>query len=135
MSETNKTLIKRFVVEYQAGNDLQVLYETVSPQMVNRTPMFANAPGGPIEVKIIFDMFHAAFTDFAADVVDQLADGDKVMTYKTFSGIHTGEFMGIPATGKRVQFAVMDIVRIADGQIVEHWGLVDQAGLLGQLTA
>lgn len=64
MSETNKTIVKRFVEEYQGENDLNVLYETVSPDLVNHTPMFPNAPGGPIEVKTIFDMFRAAFDDF-----------------------------------------------------------------------
>jgi predicted ester cyclase len=43
--------------------------------------------------------------------------------------------MGIPATGKRVRVDVMDIIRLADGRFVEHWGLVDQAGLLRQLGA
>ena len=133
MSETNKTIIKRFIDEYQTGNDQQVLLDTVAEQMVNRTPMFPNAPGGPAEVKTIFDMFHSAFDGFAVEVLDQLAEGDKVMTYKVFSGTHTGDFMGIAPTGANVRFDVMDIVRIADGQIVEHWGMVDQAGLLRQL--
>ncbi len=135
MSETNKTIIKRFIDEYQTGNDQQVLLDTVAEQMVNRTPMFPNAPGGPAEVKTIFDMFHSAFDGFAVEVLDQLAEGDKVMTYKVFSGTHTGDFMGIAPTGANVRFDVMDIVRIADGQIVEHWGMVDQAGLLRQLGA
>lgn len=135
MSESNKTLIKRFIAEYQTGNDQQVLWDTVSPQLVNRTPMFPNAPGGPQEVKAIFDMFHSAFDGFAVEVLDQLAEGDKVVTYKVFTGTHTGDFMGIAPTGRPVRFAVMDIVRIADGQIVEHWGLVDQLGLLTQLGA
>jgi predicted ester cyclase len=133
VSETNKTIMKRFIDEYQTGNDQRVLHETVSPYMINRTPMFPDAPGGPAEVKAIFDLFHSAFDGFAVEVLDQLAEGDKVMTYKMFTGTHTGEFMGIPPTGASVRFAVMDIVRLADGQIVEHWGLVDQAGLLSQL--
>ena len=44
MSETNKTIIKRFVDEYQTGNDQRVLHETVAARMVNRTPMYPNAP-------------------------------------------------------------------------------------------
>ena len=135
MSESNKSLIKRFVAEYQTGNDQQVLRDTVSPRMVNRTPMTADPQGGVDEVKGIFDMFHAAFGDFAVEINDQLAEGDKVMTYKTFTGTHTGDLFGIPPTGRPVRFDVMDIVRIADGQIVEHWGLVDQLGLLRQLGA
>jgi predicted ester cyclase len=135
MSETNKALMKRFIEEYQTGRDEQVLRDTVSSRMVNHTPMAADPPGGPEGVKAIFDAFHAAFADFSAEVLDQLAEDDKVMTYKTFSGTHTGEFMGIPPTGRPVRFAVMDIVRIRDGQIVEHWGLVDQAALVAQLTS
>jgi predicted ester cyclase len=135
MSETNKALMKRFIEEYQTGRDEQVLRDTVSSRMVNHTPMAADPPGGPEGVKAIFDAFHAAFADFSAEVLDQLAEDDKVMTYHTFSGTHTGEFMGIPPTGRPVRFAVMDIVRIRDGQIVEHWGLVDQAALVAQLTS
>jgi predicted ester cyclase len=135
MTDPNKIIVKRFIDEYQTGDDQRVLHETVSPQMINHTPMFPNAPGGPAEVKTIFDMFHAAFEGFSVEVHDQIAEGDKVMTYKTFSGTHTGDFMGIGPTGNAVRFAVMDVVRIADDQIVEHWGLVDQLGLLRQLGA
>jgi predicted ester cyclase len=88
--------------------------------------MFPNAPGGPVEVKTIFDMFHAAFAGFEVEILDQLAEDDKVMTYKVFTGTHTGDFMGIAPTGQPVRVEVMDIVRITDGQIVEHRGLVDQ---------
>ncbi len=135
MSETNKTIVKRFVEEYQGRNDLDVLYEVISPDLVNRTPMFPNAPGGPIEVKTIFDMFRTAFDDFAVEIIDQLTEADKVVTYKAFSGVHNGEFMGIEPTGSPVRFLVMDIVRLRGGQIVEHWGLVDQLGLLQQIGA
>lgn len=134
-TDTNKALVRRFVTEYQTGDDQQVLRDTISPRLVNHTPMSKDPPGGVEEVKGIFDMFHAAFDDFTAEIVDQVAEGDRVMTYKTFSGTHTGEFMGIPPTGKYVRFDVMDLIRIADGQFVEHWGVVDQAGLMAQLGA
>ncbi len=131
----NKAIVKRFVEEYQGENDLDVLYEVVSADLVNRTPMFPNAPGGPIEVKTIFDMFRAAFADFAVEIIDQVAEDDKVVTYKAFSGVHRGDFMGIAPTGRPVRFTVIDIIRLRDGQVVEHWGMVDQLGLLQQLGA
>ena len=62
-----------------------------------------------------------------------LEDGDKVIARARFSGTHQGEFMGIPATGKRVSFGVIDIVRYADGKVVEHWGQMDNLGLMQQL--
>jgi steroid delta-isomerase-like uncharacterized protein len=64
-----------------------------------------------------------------------VAEGDTVVTYKTFTGTHWGEFMGIPATGKRVTVRVMDFIRIRDGKVAEHWNIVDVAGLLAQLGA
>ncbi|MGQ0575757.1 MAG: ester cyclase [Pseudonocardia sp.] len=129
----HKAIIRRFIDEYQTGGDKVVLRDTVSPRMVNRTPLHPDPQGGVEEVEQIFDMFHAAFADFAVEIRDQLAEGDKVMTYKVFSGTHTGEFMGIAPTGRAVRFDVMDIVRLDGGQIVEHWGMVDQLALLRQL--
>jgi predicted ester cyclase len=81
-------------------------------------------------VKAMFAMFHAACPDFRAEIHDMLLDGDKVVTHKTFHGTHVGELMGIPGTGKEFDVHVMDIVRYRDGQVVEHWNVVDQVPLL-----
>jgi steroid delta-isomerase-like uncharacterized protein len=80
-------------------------------------------------------MIRAAFPDHDAEVVHMVAEGDTVATYKTFTGTHEGEFMGVPPTGNEVTIRVMDFVRYSDGQIVEHWNIVDVAGLLQQLGA
>ena len=57
------------------------------------------------------------------------------MKHKVFHGTHTGELLGIPPTGREVEILVIDVVRVADGRIVEHWGIVDRLGLLQQLGA
>jgi len=62
-----------------------------------------------------------------------IAEEDKVVSRFTFQGTHTGEFMGIAPTGREVTVMQISIDRIADGKIVEHWGLVDQLSLLQQL--
>ncbi len=64
-----------------------------------------------------------------------IAEGDKVVIRQTWSGTHKGEFMGIPATGRRVSIAVIDIIRVADGRFVEHWGQLDMMGMMQQLGA
>jgi predicted ester cyclase len=64
-----------------------------------------------------------------------VVEGDLVATYKTFTGTHEGEFMGIAPTGRQATIRVMDFVRYRDGQVVEHWNIVDVAGLLEQLGA
>ena len=55
------------------------------------------------------------------------------MDYINITGVHTGNFFGIPATGKRVEFSGMYMVRIENGKIVEHWGEEDGVSLLEQL--
>ena len=64
-----------------------------------------------------------------------LADGDKVVTRKTFHGTHTGEFMGLPSTGNAISVDVIDIVRVRDGKFVEHWNVLDTLVLMRQMGA
>jgi len=80
------------------------------------------------------EMWRSGF-DFAFIVEDQIAEGDKVVTRKVFTGTHRGAFQGIEPTGRPVEIHVIDIVRVAGGQIVEHWNCVDRLGLLAQLGA
>jgi predicted ester cyclase len=128
----NKTVVKRFVTEYQNGRDDEVLSELVTPDVVDHSTSPGMPPG--IEgVKAFHDGFHAAFSGLQADIHQQVAEGDMVVTRKTFRGTHTGDFMGIPPTGRDIELGVIDIVRIRDGQIAEHWNQLDQLGLLRQL--
>ena len=53
----------------------------------------------------------------------------------TWSGTHRGEFMGVPATGKRVSIGVIDIIRVSGGKLVEHWGQMDSMGMMQQIGA
>ncbi len=78
--------------------------------------------------KQIFGMIRGAFPDHDAQVIHVVAEGDLVATYKTFTGTHEGEFMGVPPTGRRATIRVMDFVRYGDGKIVEHWS-VTRVGL------
>lgn len=134
MSEENKALMKRFVTEYQTNHDDAVLYELMSPDFVDHSAP-AGLPAGREGVKVLFDAFHEAFEGFSAQIADQVAELDKVVTRKAFHGRHVGDFMGLSATGKDVRINVIDVVRIADGQIVEHWNVVDELGLMRQLGA
>lgn len=85
--------------------------------------------------KQVIAVLRAAFPDLHAVIHDQIGEGDKVMTRKIFYGTHRGEFRGVPPTGKQVTIDVIDIVRIANGQMVEHWNVIDWMGLMQQLEA
>ena len=130
----NKDVVRQFVERYQVENDQDAFEEILSPDLVDHSPMPGIAPGRD-GVHMLFDAFHAAFEGFRAEIYDQVAEGDRVVTRKAFFGRHVGPFMGMPATEKDVRIDVIDIVRVREGRIVEHWNIVDQLSLLRQLGA
>ena len=70
-----------------------------------------------------------------AHIDDVVAAGDQVALRLTFRGTHQGEFLGIPATGRTIEYVSHEFYRIADGRIAEEWICSDMATLHGQLTA
>jgi len=78
-------------------------------------------------------MLFTAFPDLHGTIEDLIAEGDKVVDRMTCEGTHQGMFMGAPPTGKRVKWSFIDINRIVDGKIVEHWAEVDTMGIMQQL--
>jgi steroid delta-isomerase-like uncharacterized protein len=78
-------------------------------------------------------MFFAAFPDMHVEVVDIIAEGDKVASRGTMRGTHRGEFMGISATGKPIEIGYIDVWRFENGKGVENWVQMDMLGLLHQL--
>jgi steroid delta-isomerase-like uncharacterized protein len=134
VSEEAKAIVRRFIEETQARGNLEAIDEFIAEDCVNHTP----PPGVPPDregAKQIFAMFRAAFPDHDAVILDMVGEDNTVATYKTFTGTHQSEFMGIPATGKRITVRVMDFVRVRDGKIAEHSNVVDVFGLLAQLGA
>ena len=131
-AQDNKALVRRFVDEVQSGGNISLIDEICSPEFVNHSA----PPGIPADregIKIITAMFRRAFPDSYFTVEDMVAEGDKVATRKTFHGTHGGEFMGIPPSGRGVSMGLIDIVRISDGRVVDHWSMGDTLGMMQQL--
>jgi predicted ester cyclase len=81
-----------------------------------------------------FTMFRAAFSDLRMNVEDMAASGDTVWARVRITGTNDGEFMGMPATGKPVDFHGVDIVRFNDEDLAaEHWGITDSMTMMQQL--
>ena len=85
--------------------------------------------------KQFFSMYLDAFSDAQVTLDDLIAEGDRVAARFTVRGTHKGPFMDLPPTGKPFTLTAIDILRIVDGKIVEHWGEADTLGLLQQLGA
>jgi predicted ester cyclase len=129
-----KDIVQRFVDEFQTGCSETAFADLLDANVVDHNLPPGVAPGA-LGVHQQFDAFRAAFPDFRATILDQIAEGDKVVTRKVFTGTHMGALQGIAPTRRKVEIHVIDIVRVADGKIVEHWNCVDRLGLLAQLGA
>lgn len=135
MSYTNADVVRRFVEEDQSGNhDVAVAQEILGDDFVDHCPFGPFTPDRD-GVLALFAMFFGAFPDFRAEIHRQVSEGDLVTTHKTFRGTHQGQFLGIPPTGAEIAFDVIDILRVTDGQMREHWNVVDALTLMQQVGA
>ena len=134
-TEQNKVLVRRMVEQVFMQGKTSQADEFLAPDFVEHEELPPGIPSGREGVKQLTNMFRSAFPDFRATIDDIVAEGDKVVIRQTWSGTHKGEFMGVPPTGKSVSFGVIDIIRIAGGKFVEHWGQMDSMGMMQQLGA
>ena len=134
-TEQNKAIVRQMVEEIFNRGNMSRADEFLAADFVEREELPPGMPPGREGVKLMTTMFRSAFPDFKATIDDLIAEGDKVAIRMTWSGTHKGEFMGIPPTGKSVSFGVFDVIRIAGGKFVEHWGLMDSMAMMQQLGA
>lgn len=88
---------------------------------------------GPAGLRALMGGFFAAFPDMRIVIEQTMGDGDLVCTRGYFEGTHDGEFMGVPATGNKVNVKYIDIWRFSDGKATENWVRLDMLGLMQQL--
>ena len=129
MSEENKAIARKFLGMFERG-DSSMADEIVATDYYNHDAPDPNI--GLEGMKAAVTTFKKAFPDAQVNIAYQLAEGDKVVSRYTWSGTHQGEFYGVPATGKRVNWTATATFRIADGKIREAWLNSDQLGLMQQ---
>ena len=126
--EENKEVVRRFVEAYNKQN-FDLLDEILAPDYFDHTNQV-----GPDGLKQLIKMAFAAFPEYHETIEDIIAEGDKVwILVKTNTGKHTGEFMGIAPTGKKLTTLAVDILRVVNGKIVEYRDVVDRLDFLNQL--
>jgi predicted ester cyclase len=132
--EENKAVVLRFNKEFIEQANMNSFKELVSDQVINHAAP-AGTPSGPESMRyFIIEVLRKGFPDIKVEILDQVADDNKVCSRKELSGIHTGEFMGVAPTNKKVTFKVIDIVRIENGKYAEHWGMSNIPEVLKTLT-
>ena len=134
MSADNKEVVRRFNIEViQNGSEVE-FHALMAPDFINHAAPSGMPSGSQSMWNTFQNILRPALSDIRVTIHDQIAEGDRVTTRKTISGIHSGTLMGIPATGKDVAIEVIDIVRVEDGRYAEHWGLNSLAHVLAALA-
>jgi steroid delta-isomerase-like uncharacterized protein len=136
LQEDNKAVLRRFYREFWSEGRHEVIDELLSDDYVDHQPL-PGSPSGKSGFAALLTTWRTGFPDMQEEVQDLIAEGDKVVGRFTMSGTHTGEFLGLAPTGRRVSMTGIDVVRIRDGRIVEFWygeQLHDLLQQLGQAT-
>jgi steroid delta-isomerase-like uncharacterized protein len=125
VTEENKTIARR-VYEIISTGDFDRAGEIVDPDAPDNELLPGDPPARLIETfRDTFTEARESFPDLSVAVEDIMAEGDRVAARVTMRGTHRGEFQGLAPTGKRVEVKAIDMFRICDGRIVEHWGHSD----------
>ncbi len=128
--EENIAATRRLIAEGFSGGNLAICDELISPESVEHQRGLKPGIEG---AKDTIRTLHSGFSDFELTIVDLIASDDTVWIRNRATGLNTGSVFGRPATGRPFEITVIDVIRFADGKIVEHWGVPDQLGVLIQL--
>ena len=135
MSAANKALIRRLYEEVWNHRKFEVIKEIISPSHALQAPNVAGSAVGPDAYKRQTTFFLAGYPDLHWTVEDLIAEGAKVVACWSIAGTHKGDFMGIPATNKKVSVDGMTIHHIANGKIMDSYSNWDALGMMRQLGA
>jgi steroid delta-isomerase-like uncharacterized protein len=133
--ESNREIIRRYFEEVWNEGDISVLDEIIDPGFINHTPSTPEPIVGPDDLKPVVIILRAAFPDLKFTIEDEIYDGDKAVVRCTMQGTHLGHLFGIPATGKSIKVNHIQIDRIVDDKITEHWRLTDELEMYRQVGA
>jgi len=127
-----KAVVRRNTEEVQGKGRFDVFDELFADDFTDHTPQ-PNTTPDKAGVRKLYTYVRTAFPDFHAEIHWQLADGDRVTTYKTYHGTHEGPFLGVAPTHRKIQFETVDVMRVQNGKITDHWGVGNLLSLMQQI--
>lgn len=128
--ELNKQLVGEFGAEVFENKDLSNLHRYLREDYIQHNPL---VPHGLSGFKQFFADWFKAVPDWKYSLAKIVAEGDTVWVYGTYSGTQKGDWLGIPATNRSYSISAVDIFRVQDGKLAEHWDVIDIYGLFKQL--
>jgi predicted ester cyclase len=133
--EANKAIALR-LIEVFNSRQLDLLEDVLHPEFRGReiSAFPPEGPGvGPGARRKLYETFYQAIPDARAEVLDVVAEGDKVVLVDRFGGTHRGEFFGQPGTGDYIEWMAIHIYTIRDGKILEDAVMTDSLAIMQQL--
>jgi predicted SnoaL-like aldol condensation-catalyzing enzyme len=132
-AESNRRVVMEFYEEVLCGHNLDAVDRFMHEDYIQHNPHAAQGIAGFIE---FHKGFFAAIPDARPTINMMVAEGDLVFVYGTYTGNHTGNgFLDLPPTGNRVRYDVVDMFRMRDGKLCEHWDVADTKTIFTQLGA
>lgn len=132
VSEANKQLARDYFKAFLAA-DQAWWDEHIAPGFRRHDPGLPFDVVGPAGIRKLAEALLPGIPDLQLPIEDVIAEGDKVLVRLRVKGTHGGDLMGVPATGRPIDIPVLDLFMIRDAQLVEHWALLDNLGLLRQI--
>ncbi len=129
----NKAIVRRLYEEVWNKRKLEIISEVISPSHALQAPNISGSSMGPEAYKRQISLFLAGYSDLRFTIEDLIAEQDKVAACWTFSGTHRGDYMGIPATNKKVSVDGTTIHHVAGGKIMDSYSNWDALGMMQQL--
>jgi steroid delta-isomerase-like uncharacterized protein len=131
--DVDRDMVVRFYGEVINKNQLELADKYIAMDAIDHDPMNDPKISTIENFRTIFGAMRKGFPDLELKVEDVIAQGDKVVVRYRMTGTHTGDFMGIKPTNRKVDLQGVDIMRVANGKFVEHWGFMDSMQLMHQL--
>jgi steroid delta-isomerase-like uncharacterized protein len=128
--EENKAVVRRYFAALD-NHQLDVVSGLFAPEY--RLTFDGNPVMDRAAALGIFGMFLGALPDVSHEVLDIFGEGDRVVARIFVRGTQRGEMMGIPPSGKSIAIGAINVMRLADGKIAEHWTVTDSLGMMQQL--
>jgi predicted ester cyclase len=124
----------RITEEIWNQNDLDLIDELIAEDLVDHVDLPGLEGGtGRTRYRASVELTRSAFADFQNPLDFVLGDGAFAVSYGRTTGTHTGEFMGIPPTGRSFDVPTFGILRFDEGRAVERWGFADNMAMMQQL--
>lgn len=129
----NVALIRRHIIEFWQQGRVELGTQLYAPGFIDHNPAPGTPPGLPGIIGFV-QLMQNGFSDQKYEIVHLFASNDLVVDHWVLRARHTGEFLGIKPTGRKIEFAGSDIFRIKDGKIVDIWHTEEIARLMDELT-